>query len=989
MLSVIELDALDFDPSTRPYPPAAWPSSRYWQFANKHDPYLEVQYIGETQIDRIAQAQQDAQRIGKEVSDRGEPIHMYLDTNPQLMRTWPIVGFPFDRFTQTVDPTRFRAITDVLLGLIAATPAAPPKTDFGPLDAERIAVPDDLMLPNPYAAGIAPTASAAANFTVQDVLAPSVLGKAVTNLSADIVADPTAAGAETLTAQKNAAQLAFTKALLPGIAVTQNETSVVMAASPASLQATKQRQVLYGFSVYNPATGEAYLIELVPADQDIFDQLPLPTKNLTYDPYYVRVVFLKTLVSYNMSIIVPAMVHDQYGHFARQGVQYENLLSKTDELNLGYLYSLFDSENIFDTLTFQHYPYPVEVAFYSETALFTNVPYSLPEGVPASLYSRLPTSYFGCRRKNWNSDCHLMRATHEVNSAAYLAFGAGDIIPLRLDAAFQVDKRPPAHLYKLTYTFADRQYLSAKTISVANQPYVVAVTTGNAGAVQFMNFSITAAAGSPDLQLTNSNPLQFPTEVYAVGQASATLLSVSDINAALGTSFQSTGDFLTLDASGQAIDGQQFELIPYNNLVYMIRAVSNNAGLGQVGGLGAVSGLLIDTFVPATTGNLALAQGARHKRSGLQFFGANYTPTTMVDTLDNLDFNSITGDTFYVPTIFIPIPELDATSGFLADISNFLGQQFWTFVYPEIVAGAGDVINGVAFDHDVNIDAEGKPVLSLQKLHFVYDPQVVLFTPNDLSHKYALQPKQQVLAMTNSQIQEGICWRSANVQPQRLAPTNVCAQQIMPDGAGMDRPNIIYSSHNRPIITSVSNSYMGMSVKGLLSVSGTKYNIEESALQNDQTGSSFISQVSSTTNMVIGVLFEYDNDDLGTVGFDANAETTKGLVFLNGYLSFTGYSFSSPDHFDVNDVLPSQVPLLEQIADTMGFDVAFFNTDVSLPRQFWSLTYDTFTAAGVPNFITNVPPSIVDPAFTNRTRSLILKPAEPCASATTGRDRYL
>jgi hypothetical protein len=990
MLSVIELDSLDFDPSTRPYPPAAWPSSRYWQFANKHDPYLDVQYTGETQTDRIAQAQQDTQHVGKTLSDRGEPIHMYLDTNPQLMQVWPIVGFPFDWLTQTVDASKFRAITDALLSLIAATPVVEQKPNSDPRDAERITLPADLALANPYAASVASTATAAANFTVQEVLSTSVLGKAVTNLSANVVADPTAAGAAQLTAQSNAAELAVTKALLPGIAVTQNDVtqnaiSAVKTVNPEPPQAARQRQVLYGFSVYNPATGEGYLIELVPADQDVFDQLPRPTKNLTYDPYYVRVVFLKTLMSYNMTIIVPAMVHDQYGHFARQGKQYQNLLAKTDELNLGYVYSLFDTANTFDTLTFGHYPFPVELAYYSETALFTNIPYSLPGGTAAppdnqllaSVYYRLPPPHFVCRRKNWSADCHLMQATHDLNSAAYFAFGAGDIVPLRLDAAFQVDKRAPAHLYKLTYTFADRQYQSAKTILVANTPHVVAVTTGSAGAVQFMNFSISSTAGSTDLQLANSNPLQFPTEVYVVGQASSTLLSISDINAALGASFQSTGDFLTLDESGQAIEGQQFALIPYNNLVYMVRAVSNNPGLGQAGGLGTVSGLLIDTFVPATTGNLALAQGARHKRSGLQFFGATYTPTTMVDTLDNLDFNSITGDTFYVPTIFIPIPELDATTGFIADISNFLGQQFWTFVYPEIVAHSGDVKNGVTWDHDVNIDAEGKPVLSLQKLHFVYDPQVVLFTPNDLSHKYALQPKQQVLALTNGQIQEGICWRSANVQPQRLAPTNICAQQILPDGPGMDRPNIIYSSHNREVITSVSNSYMGMSVNSFLSVSGTKYNIEESALQNDQTGSSFISQVSSVTNMVIGVLFDYDNDDLGTSGFDLSAETTKGVVFLNGYLSASGYAFSSPDHFDVNDVLPSQVPLLEQIADTMGFDVAFFNTDVSLPRQFWSLTYDTFTAAGVPNFIPNVPSSIVDPGFTNRTRSLILSLQNP------------
>src|SRR5262249_30231879 len=208
--------------------------------------------------------------------------------------------------------------------------------------------------------------------------------------------------------------------------------------------------------------------------------------------------------------------------------------------------------------------------------------------------------------------------------------------------------------------------------------------------------------------------------------------TIDAINKKRNTAYSSTGDFITLDANGLPT-AQQFELIVYNNLVYLIRAVANFPALGTVGGLGTVSGLLIDTFVPATTGNLALAQAARHRRSQMQFFGATYTPTTMVDTLDNLDFRSITGDTFFAPTVFIPIPELDATKGFIADISNFLGQQFWTFIYPEIVARAGTAVNGTTWQHGLNIDGAGKPILSLQKLHFVYDPLVTLFTPNDLS----------------------------------------------------------------------------------------------------------------------------------------------------------------------------------------------------------------------------------------------------------------
>ena len=125
------------------------------------------------------------------------------------------------------------------------------------------------------------------------------------------------------------------------------------------------------------------------------------------------------------------------------------------------------------------------------------------------------------------------------------------------------------------------------------------------------------------------------------------------------------------------------------------------------------------------------------------------------------------GQTYVAPTIFIPIPELDATKGFVADIANFLSQQFWTFIYPEVVAQPGATVNGVSYPQGFNLDVEGKPILSLRKLHFVYDPLAVLFTPNDLAHKYALQPKQQVLALTNGQIQEGICWRTDHLQDGR------------------------------------------------------------------------------------------------------------------------------------------------------------------------------------------------------------------------------
>jgi hypothetical protein len=119
-------------------------------------------------------------------------------------------------------------------------------------------------------------------------------------------------------------------------------------------------------------------------------------------------------------------------------------------------------------------------------------------------------------------------------------------------------------------------------------------------------------------------------------------------------------------------------------------------------------------------------------------------------------------------------------------------------------------------------------------------------------------------------------------------------------------------------------------------------------------------------------LFDYDNNELGTLVQYHPLTTNKGVLFLNGYLSASGYSFSSPDHFDVDDVLPCQVPLLDEIADILGNDVAFYNIDASLPRQFWSLAYDSFTAPGLPNYIACAPPAPVDPTFSNRTRSLIL-----------------
>ncbi len=789
MLSVINLENDDDDPNSRPYPPVYWPQFRYWQFANRHNPYVDVRYTGATEPARISQAQADIARIGLQESQVQEPMQMYLDTNTQEMTVWPIFPFPYATESQSVDQGQFQIINSTIQQILAATFAAKPAPATGALADEQVSLPGALQQNNPYTAGGAtvPNPNPATNTAVtMKVANPTVSDSIVTNLNPGVMAKRPATADlsvqrsfDALQGQQNAASVSSAKSLTPQISVVQDHTVDTESAAAATSLAA-QFQPIFGFSVFNPGTGEAYIVEIVNADLNPPDQLPNPTVNLTYDPYYVRVVFLNSLMCYNMSIIVPSMVRDQYRYFAHQQTAYQNVLSKTNELGIGYMYSLYDSSNNFDNLNFNPYPAGTSgetatTLSVSESYIFTNLPYSTKQKAifnPESLFSDFtldsfqikgaspafsaevtnettaaftasdisfitpptPPAYFVCRRLNWDADCHLMQATNPTGTSVYLAFGGGDIVPFRLDGGVDIDKRLPAHMYELTYNFADQQYENAQTISVANVPYVVSVAN-NYGLPTYTNFSIKPTSGTSSIQTSGNKPLAFPSQVYMVGQESTTQTDISAINKDLKTNFSDTGAFVNQDANGNLL-AQEFAVLTYNNLVYLVRAVTNVPALGKVGGLGAESGLLIDTYVPATNGHLQLAQGPRYQRSGMQFFGNSYTPTTMQDSLDTLNFTGITGNPFYAPTIFIPIPELDSAKGFVANLSNFLGQQIWTFVYPEIVAQPNTKVNGVTYPQGYNIDNDGKPVLSLQKLHFVYDPIAVLFTPNDLAHKY-------------------------------------------------------------------------------------------------------------------------------------------------------------------------------------------------------------------------------------------------------------
>ena len=580
------------------------------------------------------------------------------------------------------------------------------------------------------------------------------------------------------------------------------------------------------------------------------------------------------------------------------------------------MYQLADRTNTFDTLEFflSAVKPPPGVASY----LYTNLPYTLNGGgerphVAAS---------FLCRRRNWNVECHLLEATRPEGKSIYVGYGGGDLVPLRLDGGVTIDKRQPAHMVEFSHGVTDKPYESAQTFTFGNTPYVVSVSTLG-GVVQYSSIAaVWTAAGSDGAPLDPlglTSPLSFPPDVYVVGEASTTLTAVGDI-AVGGPDTTDTGAFVNQDAQGN-VNAQPFQVIPYNSLVYLIRAVANVAALGEVGGrrcrirapdrhLRADSRTATSASrrAPATSGAACSTSAPPTRR---RRWSTRSTSSTSRASRARRSTRRRSSSRSLSST---------ARPGSSPHLSNFLGQQFWTFVYPEIVAQPGETVNGVAYPDGLNIDADGKPILSLQKLHFVYDPIAVLFTPNDLTHKYPLQPKQQVLALTNGQVREGICWRTAQppARPASLPRTSVRpADPARRSGHGSPEHHLLLAQPAGGDVTRAPTTWACRSTASSRS-RGPSTSIEESAMQSDQTGSGFISQVSSTSNMLIGVLFDYDNNDLGTLSPYDPTQSTKGVVFLNGYLSASGYASPAPTTSMSNDVLPSQVPLLEEIADILG-----------------------------------------------------------------------
>ena len=93
---------------------------------------------------------------------------------------------------------------------------------------------------------------------------------------------PTSVRLQNLQAQQSTANLAEIKSTGPLVELAAPQASVDAVESFAStVEMFKKPQVIYGFSAYDAATGECYLIELVANDQTVPDRLPNPTSNAT------------------------------------------------------------------------------------------------------------------------------------------------------------------------------------------------------------------------------------------------------------------------------------------------------------------------------------------------------------------------------------------------------------------------------------------------------------------------------------------------------------------------------------------------------------------------------------------------------------------------------------------------------------------------------------------------------------------------------------
>ncbi len=180
---------------------------------------------------------------------------------------------------------------------------------------EQVVLPSAVNQPNPYTYGVNFTSSrtsTAASASPSSISASAATaaselnGIVVQNLTSALAISSTAPNLETalrlesLQNQRASANLAQIKQAGPQVEIMPGATTPKPASMEITSSVAREPVKIYGYSVYNATSGECYLVELVPTDLSPPDRLPNASQNTTYDPYYVRVVFVQRLKAYNL-----------------------------------------------------------------------------------------------------------------------------------------------------------------------------------------------------------------------------------------------------------------------------------------------------------------------------------------------------------------------------------------------------------------------------------------------------------------------------------------------------------------------------------------------------------------------------------------------------------------------------------------------------------------------------------------------------------------
>ena len=189
-----------------------------------------------------------------------------------------------------------------------------------------------------------------------------------------------------------------------------------------------------------------------------------------------------------------------------------------------------------------------------------------------------------CRRQNWNVDCHLMQATRPEGKSVYLAFGAGDIVPMRLDAGVTVDKRQPG-AHGRVFLLDHRPALRLRAdLHDRQRPLLSSASRRIGGVVKYTSLLDQRHGGDRRVsRWVRAYRSAFPRTSTSSARPARHSRPSPILDSSTPNSTD-TGAFANQDAQGNVI-AQQFQVIPYNNLVYLdSRRVTNVAALATIGG---------------------------------------------------------------------------------------------------------------------------------------------------------------------------------------------------------------------------------------------------------------------------------------------------------------------------------------------------------------------------------------------------------------------